>query len=57
MRCRAAGQRHLDLVQGDEAVVVDPTVNPVLDWLEQRQLQLVAVLQTITMTHRWHPTC
>ena len=35
------------LVRGDEAVVVDPAVSqPVLDWLEQRQLQLAAVLQT-----------
>ena len=32
---------------GDEAAVVDPAVaEPVIDWLQQRQLQLSAVLQT-----------
>ena len=34
-------------VRGDEAAVVDPAVaEPVIDWLQQRQLQLSAVLQT-----------
>ncbi len=34
-------------VRGAEAVVVDPAVaEPVIDWLQQRQLQLSAVLQT-----------
>ncbi len=35
------------LSDGAEAVVVDPAVaDPVIDWLEQRGLELVAVLQT-----------
>ena len=35
------------LVRGNEAVVVDPAVDePVAAWLNQRQLELVAVLQT-----------
>lgn len=34
-------------VRGDEAAVVDPAVSdPVVDWLQERQLQLRAVLQT-----------
>ena len=34
-------------VRGTEAVVIDPAVaGPVRDWLEQRQLNLTAVLQT-----------
>jgi len=34
-------------VRDDEAAVVDPAVaEPVIDWLQQRQLQLSAVLQT-----------
>ncbi len=34
-------------VNGDQAVVVDPAVaEPVIDWLNKRRLQLVAVLQT-----------
>ena len=34
-------------VRGAEAVVIDPAMaSPVRDWLEQRQLNLVAVLQT-----------
>ena len=34
-------------VRGAEAVVVDPAVaEPVIDWLQQRQLRLSAVLQT-----------
>ena len=34
-------------VRGDEAAVVDPAVSdPVVDWLQDRQLQLRAVLQT-----------
>ena len=34
-------------VHGDQAIVIDPAVaEPILDWLEMRGLQLVAVLQT-----------
>ena len=34
-------------VHGDQAIVIDPAVaEPVVDWLEMRGLQLVAVLQT-----------
>ena len=35
------------LVHGDQAVVIDPAVSdPIVDWLERRGLELVAVLQT-----------
>ena len=34
-------------VHGDQAIVIDPAVaEPIVDWLEMRGLQLVAVLQT-----------
>jgi hydroxyacylglutathione hydrolase len=34
-------------VQGDQAVVIDPAVSdPIVDWLDRRGLELVAVLQT-----------
>ena len=34
-------------VRGEEAVVIDPAIaSPVIEWLEQRQLNLAAVLQT-----------
>jgi len=35
------------LVHGDQAVVIDPAVSdPIVDWLDKRGLELVAVLQT-----------
>ena len=34
-------------VHGDQAIVIDPAVaEPIIDWLERRGLQLIAVLQT-----------
>ena len=34
-------------VHGDQAIVIDPAVaEPIIDWLDTRGLQLVAVLQT-----------
>ena len=34
-------------VHGDQAVVIDPAVSdPIVDWLDRRGLELVAVLQT-----------